>query len=122
VKIDGAVFLNDLATAPDGTIYVSDSTALKIFEVRGGKASVFVEGADVVEQPNGLLVDGGRLILGSHRAGTGAGRARGGGGRGPAPGGHLYAFDRTSKQRRWSRPSRWAASTASSSMAAADCW
>jgi hypothetical protein len=101
VPIGGAVFLNDLATAPDGTIYVSDSTALKIFEVRNGKASVFVEGADVVEQPNGLLVDGGRLILGTIGPAPVPGGQRGGGagGRGPAPSGHLFAFDRTSKQR-----------------------
>jgi hypothetical protein len=33
--------------------------------VRNGKAAVFVEGADVVEQPSGLLLDGARLILGS---------------------------------------------------------
>jgi sugar lactone lactonase YvrE len=101
VKIDGAVFLNDLATAPDGTIYVSDSTALKIFEVRNGMASVFVEGGDQVEQPNGLLVDGGRLILGSVGPAPVPGATRGGGaGRGPgAVAGHLFAFDRTSKQR-----------------------
>jgi hypothetical protein len=99
VKIDGAVFLNDLATAPDGTIYVSDSTALKIFEVRNGTASVFVEGGSVVEQPNGLLVDGGRLILGTIGPAPVPGAARGAGGRGSAQSGHLYAFDRTSKQR-----------------------
>ena len=99
--IAGAVFLNDLATAPDGTIYVSDSTALKIFEVRNGTASVFVEGGDLVEQPNGLLVDGGRLILGSVGPAPVAGATRGGGagrGRG-AVAGHLFAFDRRSKQR-----------------------
>jgi hypothetical protein len=103
VKVEGAVFLNDLATAPDGTVYVSDSTALKIFEVRNGKSSVFVEGADVVEQPNGLLVDGARLILGTigPAPAPGAGRGAGGPGRGrgPAPSGHLYAFDLKSKQR-----------------------
>lgn len=100
VTIDGAQFLNDLATAPDGTVYVSDSTALKIFEVRNGKASVFVEGADVVEQPNGVLVDGARLILGTIGPAPAPGAGRGGPrGRGPAAGGHLYAFDRTSKQR-----------------------
>ena len=99
VTIDGAVFLNDLATAPDGTVYVSDSTALKIFEVRGGKPSVFVEGADVVEQPNGLLVDGSRLILGTIGPAPAPGGQRGGGAGGPAPSGHLYAFDRTSKRR-----------------------
>jgi len=99
VTVAGAVFLNDLATAPDGTVYVSDSTALKIFEVRNGTSSVFVEGADVVEQPNGLLVDGMRLILGTIGPAPVPGAARGGGARGPAPSGHLYAFDRTSKQR-----------------------
>jgi hypothetical protein len=99
VTVNGAQFLNDLATAPDGTIYVSDSAALKIFEVRGATSSVFVEGAEVVEQPNGLLVDGGRLILGTIGPAPVPGAARGGGARGPAPSGHLYAFDRVSKQR-----------------------
>ena len=87
VKVDGATFLNDLATAPDGTIYTSDSSRLRIYAVKDGKSSVFVEGADVVEQPNGLLVDGARLILGSI---------------GPAakPGaGHLFAFDLKTKLR-----------------------
>lgn len=101
VKIDGAVFLNDLATAPDGTVYVSDSTALTIFEVRNGTSSVFVAGGNEVEQPNGLLVDGGRLILGSvgpapvpnAARGAAAGRGRG------AVAGHLFAFDRKTKQR-----------------------
>src|SRR5262245_56878945 len=65
VKVEGATFLNDLASSLDGTIYTSDSSGLKIYVVKDGKSSVFVEGADVVEQPNGLLVDGGRLILGS---------------------------------------------------------
>ncbi len=63
--MDGAQFLNDLATAPDGTVYVSDSMLSRIYAVKDGKSSVFVEGSDVVEQPNGLLVDGSRLILGS---------------------------------------------------------
>ena len=99
VKVDGAQFLNDLATAPDGTIYVSDSNLSKICEVRNGKSSVFVEGADVVEQPNGLLVDGSRLILGTIGPAPVPGAARGGAARGPVPGGHLYAFDRASKRR-----------------------
>ena len=98
VKIDGAQFLNDLATAADGTVYVSDSAALKIFEVRNGKASVFVEGADVVEQPNGLLVDGSRLILGTIGPAPQPGAPARGRGAAP-PSGHLYAFDLKSKQR-----------------------
>jgi sugar lactone lactonase YvrE len=91
VKVDGAQFLNDLATAPDGTVYVSDSNALCIYVVKDGKSSVFVEGADTVETPNGLLVDGDRLILGTV--------GYPGRGRGSAQVGHLFAFDRKTKQR-----------------------
>jgi hypothetical protein len=96
VHVEGAQFLNDLATAPDGTIYVSDSNQSRIYMVKDGRSSVFVEGADIVEQPNGLLVDGDRLILGSigPAAVTGGGRGRGG-----AAGGKLMAFDLKTKQR-----------------------
>ena len=65
VKVDGALFLNDLATAPDGTVYASDSNLARIYAVKDGKSSVFVEGADQVDVPNGLLVDGTRLVLGT---------------------------------------------------------
>jgi sugar lactone lactonase YvrE len=85
VKVEGSQFLNDLATSQDGTIYVSDSNQSRIYMVKDGKSSVFVEGADVGDQPNGLLVDGDRLILGTI-------------GRAPA-GGRLLAFDVRSKQR-----------------------
>jgi outer membrane protein assembly factor BamB len=98
VKVEGATFLNDLATGPDGTIYTSDSSGLKIYATKDGKSSVFVEGADVVEQPNGLLVDGSRLILGSIGPAPPPGAAPGRG-RGPAASGHLYAFDLKTKQR-----------------------
>ena len=37
----------------------------RIYAVKDGKSSVFVEGADRSMQPNGLLVDGTRLILGT---------------------------------------------------------
>src|SRR5215510_5283511 len=37
VKVEGATFLNDLATAPDGTVYTSDSNGLKIYAVKDGK-------------------------------------------------------------------------------------
>ena len=95
VRIDGAPFLNDLATAADGTIYVSESNLSRIYMVKDGKASIFVEGADVGVQPNGLLVDGDRLIVGT----IGPGAARGRGAAGAAPGGQLMAFDRKTKAR-----------------------
>jgi sugar lactone lactonase YvrE len=101
VRVDGATFLNDLATAPDGTVFVSDSQGSKIYAVKDGRSSVFVEGADLVQQPNGLLVDGNRLVLGTvgpvaaPGAARGAGRGRGG----PPAGGILVAFDLKTKQR-----------------------
>jgi len=79
VRVEGAQFLNDLAAAPDGTLYVSDSNQSRIYMVKDGKSSVFVEGAAIEGQPNGLLVDGERLILGTI-------------GRAPASG-KLIAFD-----------------------------
>ena len=63
VKIDGAQFLNDVAVGDDGTVYVSDMLASKIYAVADGKATVFGEG-DAMEYPNGLLVEGNRLIVG----------------------------------------------------------
>ncbi|MBI2186049.1 MAG: ATP/GTP-binding protein [Acidobacteria bacterium] len=62
-KIDGALFLNDVATGADGTVYVSDMMANRIYAVRDGQAAVFAEG-EQLEWPNGLLVDGNRLIVG----------------------------------------------------------
>ena len=96
VRVEGAQFLNDLATAPDGTIYVSDSNQSRIYAVRDGKSSVFVEGVDLVEQANGLLVDGNRLILGTIGPAGGTGRGRE---RGAAPSGKLLAFDLKTKTR-----------------------
>ncbi len=66
IAVEGAEFLNDVATGPDGTVYVSDSNGLKIYAIADGEASVFAEG-DVVEAPNGVLVDGNRLLVGSMR-------------------------------------------------------
>jgi hypothetical protein len=92
VEIDGAKFLNDLATAPDGTVYASDSQTFRIYAVKDGKASMFVEIAEPIETPNGVLVDGNRLIVGT----MGAPAARGAQGA-PSSGGRLIAFDLKTK-------------------------
>jgi sugar lactone lactonase YvrE len=63
VTIAGAMFLNDLAVGSDGTVYVSDMMANRIHAIQNGAASVFAEG-EQLEWPNGLLVDGNRLIVG----------------------------------------------------------
>lgn len=63
VKIDGAVFLNDVAVGADGTVYVSDMLASRIYAVKDGKATLFAEG-EQLEHPNGLFVEGERLVVG----------------------------------------------------------
>lgn len=62
IRIAGAQFLNDVACAGD-TLFVSDTLASRIYSVTNGVASLFAEGEDL-EYPNGLLVDGSRLIVG----------------------------------------------------------
>lgn len=71
IKVDGASFLNDVAVAPDGTVYVSD-TGLKagkdgalepakkdaIYKVSAdGKLSTLIKG-EQLGSPNGLFADG----------------------------------------------------------------
>jgi hypothetical protein len=64
VKVKDAKFLNDVATSNDGTVYVSDMMGNKIYTLKDGKVSVFAEGADLLEHPNGLLIDGDSLVVG----------------------------------------------------------
>jgi hypothetical protein len=84
IKVEGAQFLNDLAAGPDGTLYVSDSNTSRIYTIKDGASSVFAEAADA-GQPNGLLVDGDRLILGTIGRGGESGK--------------LLAFDLKTRQR-----------------------
>ncbi len=91
VKIAGAKGLNDVATAADGTVYVSDMPANRIYAIKGGKADVFIEG-DQVEHANGLLVDGNRLIVGGWGSEPKADFTT------DVPG-HLFAIDRQTKQK-----------------------
>lgn len=60
IPVKGAVFLNDVAIGPQGEVYVSDTMKNRIYVVKAGKPSIFVEGAEF-EAPNGLLVSGQKL-------------------------------------------------------------
>lgn len=60
--IADAQFLNDVACTDDGTVYVSDMMGNKVFAVKDGAASVFLD-SSVLEYPNGILVDGGKLVV-----------------------------------------------------------
>jgi hypothetical protein len=66
--------------------------------VKEGKGSVFVEGEDLIETPNGVLVDGNRVIVGSMGLGV-FGQAQRGRGAGAPAGGKLFAFDRVTRAR-----------------------
>jgi hypothetical protein len=63
VKIEGAKFLNDVAVGAEGTVYVSDMLANRIYGIKDGKAVVFAEG-EQLEHPNGLFAEGERLVVG----------------------------------------------------------
>lgn len=62
IPIAGAKFLNDIAIAPDGRLFVSDMVTGKIHELNGDTVSVFVEGSKT-ELPNGLLINGNKLVV-----------------------------------------------------------
>lgn len=84
-----AGFVNDIAAGPDGSIYASDMLKSRIYRVKDGVATVFAEGPEL-EWPNGLLVDGNRIICG------GWGKPRGDT---SAAIGHLYSLDLTTKKK-----------------------
>lgn len=60
----GAKFLNDVAADTSGNIYVSDMFTDKIHQLKGDQFSVWLNSAEL-EKPNGLLVEGNNLIVGS---------------------------------------------------------
>ena len=62
VAIPDATFLNDVECTTDGTVYVSDMLGNRVYAVKDGVASVFLD-SDVLDYPNGLLVDGDRLVV-----------------------------------------------------------
>lgn len=67
IEVPG-VGLNDLAIADDGTVYVSDFRADAILRVRDGVAEAWLKGPEI-GRPNGLHLDGGRLLVGNNADG-----------------------------------------------------
>ena len=91
VKIDGAIFLNDVAVGADGTVYVSDMLGNKIYGIKDGKATVFAEG-EQLEYPNGLFAEGERLVVGGWGSKPAADFTT------KVPG-HVYSLDLKTKQK-----------------------
>jgi sugar lactone lactonase YvrE len=63
VTIGGIKMINDITSDADGNLYISDSDANKIYKYSNGQMREWLtEGLNL---PNGLLVDGDRLLLAS---------------------------------------------------------
>ena len=60
----GAIFLNDVAAGEDGTVYASDTPANTIWRLKDGTLEPWLAN-DALKGPNGLLVQGDKLIVSS---------------------------------------------------------
>ncbi len=58
----GAQFLNDVAVAADGRVFVADSFSNSIYVLAGGKLDVFIKDTKL-RGPNGLVIMGGNLLV-----------------------------------------------------------
>ncbi|MDP1640021.1 MAG: hypothetical protein Q8L61_03795 [Hyphomicrobium sp.] len=58
----GATFLNDVTVDAQGNVYVSDSSASTVWRLAGGKLEKWIDDP-ALKFPNGLYVDGDRLIV-----------------------------------------------------------
>ncbi|MDP3295737.1 MAG: hypothetical protein Q8M37_13515 [Nevskia sp.] len=71
-KAAGAKFLNDVAVDTGGRVYVSDMATNTLWRLSGSSFAVMLA-SPKLEGPNGLLVEGGKLIVGSWGVMTGNG-------------------------------------------------
>jgi sugar lactone lactonase YvrE len=60
----GSKFLNDLAADKTGRVYASDMVTNSIWVLDGGKLSLLMQD-DALDNPNGLLVEDGRIVVAS---------------------------------------------------------
>ena len=60
----GAKFLNDVTADRQGRVFVSDMMSNAIWVLEGGKFSLWLQD-EALENPNGLLAEDGRIVVGS---------------------------------------------------------
>ncbi|MER8588544.1 ATP/GTP-binding protein [Mesorhizobium sp. M1338] len=64
IAVPNAVFLNDMTSDSSGKVYVTDMLADTIYRIDGDRPELFVKDA-MLASPNGVFVDGIRLIVAS---------------------------------------------------------
>lgn len=64
LKADDKSFLNDVAIASNGVIYVTDTANNRIYRLYKGKFETWLE-SDRLENPNGLYIDNNSMIVAS---------------------------------------------------------
>ena len=62
IAVEGAGGLNDVSADENGTVYVTDSRARRVYEVKDGKASMLLDSSKL-KGPNGILKDKGSLYV-----------------------------------------------------------
>jgi sugar lactone lactonase YvrE len=62
IAIEGSAGLNDVSAEENGTVYVTDSRARRVYEVKDGKASVLLDSSKL-KGPNGVLKHKGSLYV-----------------------------------------------------------
>jgi sugar lactone lactonase YvrE len=62
--VPGAMFINDVAFDSEGNAYITDSRASAIYKFSNGEFEVWLQGNEI-NDPNGLLVDKNKLIVGN---------------------------------------------------------
>ena len=62
IVVEGAGGLNDVSADENGTVYVTDSRARRVYEVKDGKASMLLDSSKL-KGPNGILKHKGSLYV-----------------------------------------------------------
>ncbi len=62
ITVEGAGGLNDVSADENGTVYVTDSRARRVYEVKEGKASMLLDSSKL-KGPNGILKHKGSLYV-----------------------------------------------------------
>ncbi len=68
-RINDPEFINDVTVDTDGTIYISDSGSDIIYRIKDGKLEKWLINKEI-DQTNGVLVDGDRLLVGVNADGS----------------------------------------------------